>query len=344
MDENFNINNGQDNDVTPENEEKNDIRFEVKETVNIVPAETKNKNNKTTVIVVIAVILVAIVCGLVFFFVQKDSDGTADTETTTSSDSIDYEALEDAFNAESFTNEEGQSISSEEYKDYIQNIASEATTLLNENTANANPHSIVEKTTVANENSNENQTEPGYDKAACEALIKSYLDRSCYLEGSLDNEPIAVAFDGDNFEMLTSLEGMEVSLVKLDGKLYFKRTALMQYAQLTDAVMQTFGLSIDMLNFDFGDKTYEDMKNHLTSVKPVIIDGKDGVCFRYDKNGGFFNFYFADDELVQVDIGEGTEITSQFVISYFTASIPGDMLSLKGYKETGFMTMFADYM
>lgn len=346
MDENFNINNEQNDDTTASSEEKPDIRFEVKETVDVVPAETKPENKKNIIFIIIAIILVAVVCGVVLFFVTDKDDDENPTETTTvSDDTIDYDALEDAFNSEGFTNEEGQSISAEEYKDYIQNIVSEATTVLSEN--NENPHTIVEVTINANANG-EAQTEKTYDKDACEAIVKAFLDRSCYLEGSFYDDagatPLAAAFDGDNFEMLTNIEGTELSVVRIDNKIYFKRTALKKYAQLTDAVMQMVGLSADIFSFDFGDKTYNEMKDHLTSITSVTIDGKDGVCFRYDKNGGFFNFYFINNELVQLDVGNDTQINTQFIISHFSSSVPGDMLSFKGYEEAGFMSLFADYM
>ncbi len=337
MEDNFNINN-------ENSEEKSTIRFDVKETVDIVSTENTDKKSKPAIIIVIAVILVAVVCGLVFYFAGSKDATSSEEETTTDLYSIDYNALESAFNEENFTNEEGASISAEEYKEYVQNIVSEATTALNDSLLSANPHTIVEKTTVPGEET----TKSAYDMASCEALVKAFLDRSCYLEGSLTDAggstPVAVAFDGNNFEMLTNLDGTEVAIIKIDGKLYFKRAALKQYAQLTDAVMQTFGLSVDMLTFDFSDKNYDSMKDSLTSITDVTIDEKDGVCFRYDKNGGFFNFYFIDNQLVQLDVGESSQVNSQFIISYFTASVPGDMLSLKGYKETGFMTLFADFM
>ncbi len=344
MDENFNINNNEQS--SPETEEQTGIRFSVKETVDIISTESvsTNKSNKPAIFILIAVIIIAIVCGLVLFFVNNKENDT-ETETTTEPFSINYEDLENAFNSESFTNEEGASISAEEYKDYIQSIIDEASTVLNENTGSANPHSIVENTTNKNSASEDKQPVLNYDKNICESYVKAFLDRSCYLEGALvDAGPVAAAFDGDNFEMLTSLDGTELSVMRVDGNIYFKRTALKQYAQITDAVMQMFGLSANMFNFNFGDKDYNEMKDHLTGVIPVIIDGEDGVCFRYDKNNGFFKFYFVNNKLVQLDYGEDEQIISSFIITHFSSSVPGDMLSLKGYTETGFISLFADYM
>ena len=40
---------------------------------------------------------------------------------------------------------------------------------------------------------------------------------------------------------------------------------------------------------------------------------------------------------------DGT-ISSQFAISYFSESIPGDQLTLKGYEKTSIGTLFADLM
>lgn len=346
MDENFNINNDKNEAATPENEEKTGIRFETQETVDIISTESvsTNKSNKPAIFILIAVIIIAIACGLILFFVNNKENDT-ETETTTEPFSINYEDLENAFNSESFTNEEGASISAEEYKDYIQGIIDEASTVLNENTGSANPHSIVENTTNKNTSSDDKKPVLNYDKNICEGYVKAFLDRSCYLEGALvDAGPVAAAFDGDNFEMLTNLDGTEISIVRLDGNIYFKRTALKQYAQITEAVMQMFGLSANTFNFNFGDKNYDEMKDYLTGVKPVIIDGADGVCFEYVKDDGFFKFYFVNNKLLQIDVGADNQIISSFIITHFSSSVPGDMLSLKGYTETGFISLFADYM
>lgn len=330
------------------NKENSDINFEIKDNINIV-TETKKQSNKATAIIAVSILFVVIIASVIFLLAKKDDNvgKTEDESSTAASQIIDYEEIESAFNSESFTNEEGQSVSADEYKDYVQNIVSEATTKF-DNHAEATTHSIVENTTAASQDKNEEQTKLSYNKEKCESIIKTFLDRSCYLEGSLNDKngttPVAVAFDGDNFEMLTNLDGTEVSIVKVDGKVYLKRTALKQYAQLTEAVLQSFNLSVDMLAFDFGDNNYDSMKDKLTNITPATIDGKDGVCFRYDKQGDFFKFYFVDDQLIQLDVGNETTIRAQFIISYFSSAIPGDMLSFKGFKESGFVSLFADFM
>lgn len=357
MDENINLN----NEEKSANSQHSDVRFDVESRVDIVSSEAPKKNNKLTAIIVVIVIVAAVACGLVYFFTSNDNDDnnndTIGEQSSQLDDGIDYDALVNSLNAESFTDEEGQSISKEEYIEHIQGIISEATTTISGNISSVNPHTIVENTTQSsnnNEQGNNAQNEDiqtnasSFDKEKCEAKIKAFLNRSCYVRGAIYDStggtPVVAAFDGENLEIITNLDGTEISFLKLDGKLYLKRTALKQYAELTDTVMDMFGMSIDDLNFNFGNGDYDDVKDHLTGTTAVTIDGKEGVRFEYNKNGGIFRFYFVNDELVELDIGTESEIDTQLSVSYFSEAIPGDMLTLKGYTASSFMAMFADFM
>lgn len=317
MDENFN--------PDSKGKENKNIRFDVNGQLDIVPAPAENRNNKAIIIALISVIIAVSVCIMGVFLSDKKTDDSTDAEVSSE------------YGAEEYGNvSEHEIITDEEVQSH------EHSTLLNKDTADAKPDNKVEST--AKPDNSTITAQPSYDKSACETSIRAYFNRYFYYEGMLNNEHSEMAFDGDNFEMITNINGTEISILKIDGKLYFKRTALKQYAQLTDAVMQTLGLSIDKINFDSEDTNYEAMKDCLTEIKTVTFDGKDGVCFRYDKNNNFFKFYFIDNKLVKIETGKANEIRSTFVISVFIPSIPGDMLSLKGYEETGFMSLFADYM
>ncbi len=328
------------------NEEVNEnVLFDVENTVGVVPVEESKKNNKTTLIIV-AVILVAVICGLVFFFTQKGGDDSAadvEAEVTDTSfwGDIDYQALEDALEEESFTDTEGQQISKDEYAEYIQSIVNEATTTISEDVGSVSP--VI----IGDGNASDSKELEVSD--VCTAQVKGFLDRSCYMEGALYDEaggsPITIAFDGDNFEMATNLEGIEVSVLRIDGAIYFKRTALKQYCELTDAVMEMFGLSMDLFDFDFGDVDYDAIKDNLVGITAVTVNGQEGVCYEYNKTeSDFFKFYFVNDELVELDIGTNGQVDTQFIMSKFSLSIPGDMLTLKGYESAAFLSMFADLM
>lgn len=343
MNDDMNFNN--ENEEVNTEESNDNVLFDVENTVDVVSVESVKKNNKTTIIIVVAVILVAIVCGLIFFLTRssdgEDSAVDAQTESASVHDDIDYQALENALEAESFTDTEGQQISKEEYAEHIQSIVSEATTTINENVGSVSPVIIGD--------SDDSDSEELEISDVCTAQVQGFLDRSCYMEGAIydaaGGSPVTIAFDGDNFEMATNLEGIEISVLRLDGVIYFKRTALNQYAELTDAVMEMFGLSTDLFDFDLGEVDYNTIKDKLVGITAVTVNGQDGVCYEYNKTESeFFKFYFVNDKLVELDIGTDGQVDTQFIITEFSLAVPGNMLTLKGYESAAFLSMFADLM
>lgn len=318
------------------------------------------KKSKLPLIILICVLIVAIAVGVIIYAVKSKSPGNtpANGEISTADDAIypDAQGLIDYFNeamSESLTNEQGNVISKEEYVQSVQQQVQEATTTLSADIGVTSPFVIEEPTTQKDSAASTGNTTTAQNTdltKQAEAQIKAFFDRSCFIRGALysmnEGDPMSMAFDGDNFEVLTNLDGTEVSIVKLDGKMYIKRPALKQYIELTDGVMELMGITPEDFNFSFGDVGYDDIQKNLMATYDVKIDGKDGVCFQY-KNGNdqIFRFYAADGSLKQIDIcdSEGN-VDSQIAISYFSETIPGDQLTLKGFTESSIAAMFADLM
>lgn len=349
------------NNDAPENtdvtENQNDVEFETFDDFTVVTAEDDSKNNRLPVIIIICVLAVALLAGIALFVaknIDKNTETTTVAESTTGSFSSDTEKIEeflDEIKQEKITNESGSEISREEYATILQQQLAEATTVLQQNVGVTSPHIIEEKTTAATTSAGNTQTETTTGTKQSEkvnAQIKAFFNRRFYIQGAFysgnTGDPLYMSMDGDSFEVLTNLEGTELSFMKIGETMYLKRPAVHQYAELTQSFFDMLGMDPAMMQFNFGSITYDDVKDKFT-VYDVTINGKPGVCYYYKNAEQAFKFYAAEDSLKQIEIhnADGT-IASQFAIDYFSEAIPGDQLTLKGYEKTGMGTLFADLL
>lgn len=351
------------------NQQNNDIRFDVEETVNVVSAETDGGKKKIIpVIIAVAVVIVAVAAVLVWYFVGSKSPADTGNEGLTAESHAEMmtngdqllEYINDNMDAD-LVDEEGNSISKEEYISKLQSVVSEATTTVKENVGNVNPNKIEVPTTSAVDNGNQENNGNGADngnnnvqvdaaqnKKAQEA-IKMFFNRSCYMKGAMyggnEGNSLVMSMDGNNFEVLTNLDGTEVSILCLDDTLYIKRPATKQYIELTDTVMDLIGISAADFNMGFGTADFDKMQDKFVSAYNVRFNGEDAVCHEYKSDEQIFRFYTVGDTLKEIDISDidGTYST-QLVIDYFSAAIPGDQLTLKGYTASSITVLFADLM
>ena len=338
------------NNNIPENQ--NNVNFETFDNFTVVEAKNEKKDNKLPIIIIICVLMVALLAGIALYIaksIDKDSGNTPAVEGSTEEHSNEPDKIEEFLNQamqEKITNEHGSEISREEYITLLQQQLVEATTILQQNVGSTSPHKIEETTVSSN-----SQTEPTTSKKQNEkvdAQIKAFFNRTFYIQGAFysgnTGDPLYMSMDGGNFEVLTNLEGTELSFLKIGDTMYLKRPAVRQYAELTQSFFNALGMDPGMMQFNFGDTKYDDVKDKF-SVSDITINGKPGVCYYYKNTEQAFKFYATNDELKQIEIydADGT-IASQFAIDYFSESIPGDQLTLKGYEKTGMGTLFADLM
>lgn len=343
------------NNNTPENQ--NDVNFETYDEFSVVESTSEKKDNKLPIIITICVLVVALLAGIALYIaksIDKDSETPPVAEGSTEEHSEEPDKLEEFLNQamqEKITNENGSEISREEYLTLLQQQLVEATTILQQNVGSTSPHQIEEKTTAAGTTSANSQTETTTSKqqnAKVDAQIKAFFNRSFYIQGAFysgnTGDPLYMSLDGNNFEMLTNLDGTEISFLKLGDTMYLKRPAVRQYTELTKTFFDALGIDQDMMNFDFGNTNYDDIKNKF-QVYDVTINGNPGMCYYYKNTEQTFKFYAENDELRQIEIYDADgNIVQQFAIDYFSESIPGDQLTLKGYEKTGMGTLFADLM
>lgn len=335
-------------DNTPENQQQAD--FSAKDIITVVDVKTENKNNKLPIILIICVLAIALISGIILFVLKSNEPEKTPETSVTEGSSIQEsnDAFDEFYNnvlQEVITDANGNEISREEYLTQIQQQLQEATTVLSQYVGSSSPNEIVENTTNSQ---TETTTANTQHTAKAEAQIKAFFDRSFYLQGALytngTGDPLFMSMDGDNFEVLTNLDGTELSFLKIDDIMYIKRTATKQYVELNESFFDMLGVDPGMMNFDFGNVSYENIKENIKTTN-VTINGNPGLCYSYKNDTQSFKFFAENGELRQIEIfdADGT-LASEFAISYFSESIPGDQLTLKGYEKTGMGTMFADLM
>lgn len=328
------------------------VDFSAGDIITVVAQNDKKKNN-LPVIIAACVLAVVVILAVVLFFVKSaDKKEPDNTEIQSQEDSGNHyhNPYEDLFNealTEVITDAQGNVIDREEYIEDIKQQVQEATTTLSNDVGTESPNQIVENTTQAVGNGTQAEDKEQVDKA--KAQIHAFFERSCYIQGAMysggTGDPLAMSFNGDEFEILTNLDGTEVSIMRVAGVMYIKRPATKQYVELTDSAMQMLGLDPEMFNLSIGGADFTDMESKLFATYDVTVNGEKGVCHEYVNKDQTFRFYSVDGELKQIDTCDAAgEIVSQIIISYFSESIPGDQMTLKGYEKSSITALFADML
>lgn len=205
----------------------------------------------------------------------------------------------------------------------------------NSNSSNGNGGSSGGNSTPAPATTKQSAANNDQAKAA-EAQIKAFFNRKCYFEGVMYQDgtgsPMAIAFNGDDYDVFTSLDGIEIAIMKVGGKIYMKRPGIKQYVELNDTLLSTLDLSLDDINMDLGGKNYNSQQ--LEGVDTVTINGKDGLRYRYKSATGHSEFYCLDGKIVEIQIKDNDfNLLSKLQVDVFSTSIPSDQLNLTGYTE-----------
>ncbi len=326
------------------------VDFSANDTITVVSAAPEEKSKKLPIIIAACFLAVVVIVAAVIFFLNSGNDkkptnieGESQTEA---GDNHVHDPFNDFLNeamTEDITDVSGNVISRDEYIENIKQQVQEATTTLSNDIGTDSPNEIVDN----NDDNAQSQDTEQVKKA--EAQIKAFFNRDCYVQGAMysggTGDPLAMSFDGDNFEILTNLDGTEVAIMRADDTMYIKRPATKQYVELTDTVMDMMGLEGDTFNLSFATADYETMQSKLKSTYDVTVNGEKGICHEYVNEDKVFKFYSVDGQLKQIDTCNSEGVAdSKIIINYFSESIPADQMTLKGYEKSSIGAIFADMM
>ena len=179
--------------------------------------------------------------------------------------------------------------------------------------------------------------------------IKAFFECRYYLSGRMieNNEPktVAMAIDGDDYEVFTELDGAEISVMRKDGKTYLKRPSSKQYVAMSETLLKTIGVSPDDFNVSFARADFDSQAPD--SAYDVDIGGTPGVCISYGYSGtAHADFYAVNGNLVEIIYRDDSQYYPIIImIDYFSVNIPDDQISLNGYtKAKSLFDMLSDIM
>lgn len=183
---------------------------------------------------------------------------------------------------------------------------------------------------------------------AQQAIMVAYTSANYYLKGSIYADgsptPVTIAMSGRNFYTTTEIEGMSMGVMYYGGKVYFINNDDKKYLDL-ESITALMGadFGFDMSELDAVTESFDMTKYNFQEIEKteLVHNGEDVTCFRFFNDEMSLYFYFAGDELRQIDFGtaEG-EIGSSTVVDEFTAEIPAGMLTLKGLRMSTVFDFF----
>lgn len=179
------------------------------------------------------------------------------------------------------------------------------------------------------------------------AQIQAFFECSFYMDGMMESggskTPLELAVNGNDIHVFSEMDGMDIAIMKLDGKLYLMNPDKKKYIIIDSAIKKMMGLDDEMLSFDF-------MKIKFDSENPVSVtkaqfNGSDAVCYEYKSTESGIDFIAADGEIKQIiQYQENGTVSSVITLDEFSAEIPAEMLSFKGYSKTNMISFLSEMM
>lgn len=180
------------------------------------------------------------------------------------------------------------------------------------------------------------------------AIMNAYIHGQYYLRGVMDSdgEPmeIKLAISGKNLQTSMNIEGFDVSIMYLNGNMYFVDNSTKIYLALTDLLM-------DSMDVDFSEM--EEITEYLSLAAYNFTDFKEGTteingvtanCYTYYNDEMSVAFCFIDNELKQVNYGDGYgNVSSTMTVYEFLPQIPSGMLTLAGLRGTSPAAFISSY-
>lgn len=192
------------------------------------------------------------------------------------------------------------------------------------------------------------ETIPTFENDVSEAVVSSiiaYMSGQYYIDAVMDESgdetQITMAISGTNFQTSMDMDGMSVSILYLDGSIYFINDDSKQYIILSDILM-------DQVDIDFSE--LEEITDYLnltqynfTGFKQYTdsVNGDAADCYMYYNDDMSVIFYFVGDDLKRIDMGNGSGVaTSTMYVNDFSPDVPAGMMTLQGLTKTTLMGFF----
>ena len=208
----------------------------------------------------------------------------------------------------------------------------------------------TDETTTEEPTTDETTTEPEKETGTVvdeyPEAIDIFLSGKFYLDSRIDADnqnSLKIATKGKNYEFISELDGVEISIMFYNNKLHFKHVnakgeksytvfddeAIKQIESLTG---EKFELNFDDIleNFEFG----EIKVNGSPVLTKGYYEGEECDIYTFGTDTGSIEFRFVDDDIKYISTfdEDGTESTVIHV-NELSSKIPSTMLSTRGYTK-----------
>ncbi len=179
--------------------------------------------------------------------------------------------------------------------------------------------------------------------------MNAYIYGQYYLDAVMyeDNTPteLKLAISGKNFQTSMEVEGMNVSIMYLNGNVYFVDNTTNVYLALTDLLMNSMDVDLSEMEEITQYLSLESFNFTDFTEGKAEINGVTANSYRYSNETDSVTFYFVDNELKQIDYGDayGNPVTT-LQVNDFSSQIPSGMLTLSGLRGTNVTEFFTSYM
>lgn len=177
--------------------------------------------------------------------------------------------------------------------------------------------------------------------------IQSFFDCSFYMDGIMvsggSETPLEMAVNGNDMHIFSEMDGTDIAILNLDGKLYLMNPASKKYIVIDAALKKMMDIDEESLTFDFMKIKFDSQSP--SSVTKATFKGNDAVCYTYKSSDNCIDFIIADSEIKQIiQYSPNNEASSVITLDEFSAEIPAEMLNLKGYSKTNMISFLSDMM
>ena len=180
-------------------------------------------------------------------------------------------------------------------------------------------------------------------------IMNAYITGQYYLSGVMNAQgaptEIDIAISGKNFQTSMAVDGMDMSIMYLNGNVYFVDNKSKIYFALTDMLMDS--MDVDLSEMEEITEYLSLTAYEFTSFteSKTEIDGAEANCYTYYNDSMSVAFCFVNNELKQVNYGDGYgNVTSSMSIYEFSSTIPSGMLTLAGLRGTSAAAFLNSYM
>lgn len=178
-------------------------------------------------------------------------------------------------------------------------------------------------------------------------VITSFFNRTYYFDGEMisdgEKTPLEIAMNKSDFQLFTEMEGKDISLMSLEGKIYMLNPDTKKYTELTASLQKMMGMDASQFSFEFNNANFDG--DNPDCVKKAVYNGQDAVCYSYKNKDTQMDFICVNDEIKQMTLFD-TDYNAKTVLvaDEFSSEIPDEMLNFKGYSKTNIISFISSLM